>query len=348
VSDFYRIALDVMGGDYGPRITLSGAAMALNAMPELYLLLVGNQSEIESGLTANGIHGDLLSRIKIVNAASVVAMDEKATSILKEKKNSSVRIAAECVRKGEAQGMVSMGHTGAAMVASMKVIGKLPGVYRPCLATVLPNFKGTPTVLLDVGANIDCKSAHIAQFALMGAVYAEEVLGISEPRIGVLSVGEEDGKGSETTRHALDALRGLDINFGGNAEGRDIWNGNFNVVACDGFVGNVVLKSSEALAESVFKGLKDCLGSNFLSRMGGLLVRPSMRRFYKKLDYAEYGGAPLLGVRGISIIGHGRSNERAVYNAIRAAARGAKNNVNGQIQERMLHLLQTSQETETV
>jgi len=233
------------------------------------------------------------------------------------------------------------------MVASVKVIGKLHGVYRPCLATVLPNFKGTPTVLLDVGANIDCKSGHIAQFALMGAVYAEEVLGVLEPRIGVLSVGEEDGKGSETTRQALDALRVLDINFGGNAEGRDIWNGRFNVVACDGFVGNVVLKSSEALAESVFGGLKDTLKSSFLSRMGGLLVRPSIRRFYKKLDYAEYGGAPLLGVRGISIIGHGRSNERAVYSAIRAAVRGAKNNITGRIQERMLYLLQTSQETET-
>jgi len=347
VSGYYRIALDVMGGDYGSGITLSGAAMALKSMPELFLLLVGKQAEIESGLATNGIHGDLLNRIKIVNAASVVTMDEKATSILKEKKDSSIRIAAECVRKGDAHGMVSMGHTGAAMVASMKVIGKLSGVYRPCLATVLPNFKGTPTVLLDVGANIDCKSGHIAQFALMGAVYAEEVLGVPEPKIGVLSVGEEDGKGSDTTRQALDALRTLDINFVGNAEGRDIWNGNFNVVACDGFVGNVVLKSSEALAESVFGGLKVCLRSNLLSRMGALLVRPAMRKFYKKLDYAEYGGAPLLGVRGISIIGHGRSNERAVYSAIRAATRGAKNNINGRIQERLLHLLHTSKETET-
>jgi glycerol-3-phosphate acyltransferase PlsX len=336
-----------MGGDYGSRITLSGAAMALNAMPELYLFLVGDQAEIEQGLAARGIHGDLLSRAKIVHAPSVVTMDDKATSILKEKKDSSVRIAAECVRKDDAHGMVSMGHTGAAMVASMKVIGTLPGVYRPCLATVLPSFKGVPVVLLDVGANVDCKSEHIAQFALMGAVYAEEVLGVTEPKIGVLSVGEEDGKGSETTRHALDALRHLDVNFGGNAEGRDIWNGKFNVVACDGFVGNVVLKSSEALAEGVFGGLKNSLRSNLLSRLGGLLVRPSIRSFYKKLDYAEYGGAPLLGVRGISIIGHGRSNERAVYNAIRVAARGAKNNVSGRIQERMRHLLQMSQKSET-
>jgi glycerol-3-phosphate acyltransferase PlsX len=336
-----------MGGDYGSQVVLSGAALALRAMPELYLLLVGNQAEIEPALTGYGIHGDLLSRVKIVHADSVVTMGDKATSILKDKKTSSVRVAAECVRDGNAQGMVSMGHTGAAMVASMKVIGTLPGVYRPCLATVLPTFEGTPTVLLDVGANVDCKPEHLAQFALMGAVYAEKVLGIPEPRIGVLSVGEEDGKGSETTRHALDALRVLDINFGGNAEGRDIWNGKFNVVACDGFVGNVVLKSSEALAEGVFNGMKNTLRSNLLSRIGGLLVRPSMRSFYKKLDYAEYGGAPLLGIKGISIIGHGRSNARAVYSAVRAAARGAKNNINDRIQERMLHLLQTSQETET-
>jgi glycerol-3-phosphate acyltransferase PlsX len=336
-----------MGGDHGSQVILSGAAMALKAMPELCLLLVGNQAEIESSLFSHGIQGELLSRAKIVHADSVVTMDDKATSILKEKKNSSVRVAAECVREGNAYGMVSMGHTGAAMVASMKVIGTLPGVYRPCLATILPTFGSNPIVLLDVGANVDCKSEHLAQFALMGAVYAEEVLGIPDPRIGVLSVGEEDGKGSETTRHALDALRHLDINFGGNAEGRDIWNGKFNVVACDGFVGNVVLKSSEALAEGVFDGLRGSLRKNLLSRIGGLLVRPSMRSFYKKLDYAEYGGAPLLGVKGISIIGHGRSNERAVYNAIRVAASGAKNKIPSRIQERMLHLLHPSHETET-
>ena len=341
---YYRIALDVMGGDHGPHVTLLGAAMALDAMPELYLLLVGNQAEIEPNLTRCGIQGELLGRTNIVHADSVVTMDDKATSIIKEKRNSSIRLAAESVHKSDAHGMVSMGHTGAAMVASTMVIGKLSGVDRPCLATILPSFRGTPTVLLDVGANVNCKPEHIAQFALMGAVYAKDVLGVPEPKIGVLSVGEEDAKGSEVTRRASALLRAQDINFGGNAEGRDIWNSDFDVIACDGFVGNVVLKSSEALAENILLGIKDSLKNNLLGRFGGLLIRPSLRKFYKKLDYAEYGGAPLLGVKGISIIGHGRSSERAVSAAIRAAVRGAKNNINDRIQKYMQHLLHTTQE----
>jgi glycerol-3-phosphate acyltransferase PlsX len=201
-------------------------------------------------------------------------------------------------------------------------------------------------VLLDVGANVNCKPEHIAQFALMGAVYAEEVLGVPNPKIGVLSVGEEDGKGSTITRQASDVLRTQDINFGGNAEGRNIWDCDFDVIACDGFVGNVVLKSSEALAEGILHGIKASLKSSLQGRLGGLLIRPSMRKFYKKLDYAEYGGAPLLGVKGISIIGHGRSNGRAVSAAIRAAVRAAMNNVSGRIQERILRMLQAEQ-TET-
>jgi glycerol-3-phosphate acyltransferase PlsX len=345
---YYRIALDVMGGDHGPGATLDGAALALSAMPDLYLLLVGDRAKIEPRLARCGIQGELLARTKIVQAASVVTMDDKATAIIKEKRDSSIRVAAECVRGGDAHGMVSMGHTGAAMVASMKVIGTLPGVDRPCLAAIFPSLRGTPTVLLDVGANVNCKPEHIAQFALMGDVYAEEVLGVKNPKIGVLSVGEEDGKGSKITRQALDFLRNQDIHFGGNAEGRDLWDRDFDVIACDGFIGNVVLKSSEALAEGILHGLKDTLKSNFLGRLGGLLVRSTLRKFYKKLDYAEYGGAPLLGVKGISIIGHGRSTGRAVSAAIRAAVRGAKNNINGRIQERMLRLLQASREHEAV
>jgi glycerol-3-phosphate acyltransferase PlsX len=329
-----------MGGDHGPKVTISGAAMALKAIPDLFLILVGDEAQIEHHLATNSVRGELLGRLQIVHSDSVVNMHDKATSILKEKKDSSIRVAAECVRKGDAHGMVSMGHTGAAMVASMKVIGVLPGVDRPCLAAIFPSLKGTPTVLLDVGANVDCKPEHIAQFAVMGAVYAEEVLGVSKPKIGVRSVGEEDGKGSEITKQTSAFLREMNINFGGNAEGRDIWNGDFDVVACDGFIGNVVLKSSEALAEGIRYGLKESLECNLLGRLGGVLVRPSMRNFYKKLDYAEYGGAPLLGVKGISIIGHGRSHGKAVASAIRAAARGDKKHINNMIQERMRLLLE--------
>jgi len=335
---FFRIALDAMGGDHGPCVTLTGAAAALAAAEDLYLLLVGRRGELEPRLADCGIRGELVGRTKVVDAGSIVSMDDRATCILKEKRDSSIRVAAECVAAGEAHGMVSMGHTGAAMVASMKVMGTLPGVDRPCLATVLPSLVETPTVLLDVGANIDCKAEQIAQFALMGAVYAREVLGVREPKIGILSVGEEDGKGPEVTRQASALLRAHDVNFVGNAEGRDIWKGDFDVIACDGFNGNVVLKTSEALAEGIIRGLKDSLASSLVSRIGGLLVRPAMRKFYRKLDYAEYGGAPLLGVRGISIIGHGRSDARAVSAAVRAAVLAAKNNINAQIQEHMLRM----------
>jgi glycerol-3-phosphate acyltransferase PlsX len=266
-------------------------------------------------------------------------MADKATCILKEKKDSSIRVAAQLVRDGRAQGVVSMGHTGAAMVASSLVIGKLDGVDRPALASVLPNMKGTPTVLLDVGANVGSRAEHIAQFAVMGSVYAEEVLGLESPRVGILSVGEEEGKGTDVTKEAAAMLRQIEIRFEGNAEGRDIWNGNFDVIACDGFVGNAVLKSSEALAEGIFRGLRDSFMENAVTKFAGFLAKPAMKRFKQKLDYTEYGGAPLLGVKGVSVIGHGRSDAKAVRNAIRAALRAAEHRLHERIQERVALLL---------
>jgi len=269
-------------------------------------------------------------------------MADKATCILKDKKDSSIRVAAQLVREGLADGVVSVGHTGAAMVASMKVLGTQAGVDRPCLASVLPTMSGRPTVLLDVGANVGCKPENLAQFALMGAVYAEEVLGVERPRVGVLSVGEEDGKGTGLTKEASLLLRDLDLNFGGNAEGRDIWSGQFDVIACDGFVGNAILKSSEALAEGIIQGIKSSLMETWITRFAGLLARPALRRFKGKLDYTEYGGAPLLGVKGVSIIGHGRSNARAVRSAIRAALLGCEHHVPERIQESLARLLSQS------
>ncbi len=335
----YRIALDMMGGDLAPQATLEGAYAALNRHPDLRLLLVGDEAIIRPMLASYGIKGALADRCELVHAPDVVTMADKATSILKEKKGSSIRIAAQLVREGRADGVVSMGHTGAAMVASKMVVGTLPGVDRPCLATVLPNTKGLPTVLLDVGANVDSKAEHIAQFALMGAVYAEEVLGIKSPRVGLLSVGEEDGKGTEVTRGASSLLKELDLNFLGNAEGRDIWNGKFDVIACDGFVGNSILKSSEALAEGIVQGIKESIMEGLLTQVGGALIKPAMKRFMKKLDYAEYGGAPLLGVKGVSIIGHGRSDGRTVGNAIRAALVACEHRINDRIHDSLERLL---------
>lgn len=342
----YRIALDVMGGDHAPLAILEGAREALAAHAELQLLLVGDEARMLPILKQMGLAKALTERIRIVHAPDVVTMEDKATSILKEKKNASIRVAAKMVRQGEADGLVSMGHTGAAMVAAMKEMGTLPGVDRPCLASVMPNMTGRPTVLLDVGANVGCKPEHIAQFAVMGAVYAEEVLGLALPRVGVLSVGEEDGKGSATTKEAAQALRDMDLNFLGNAEGRDIWNGKFDVIACDGFVGNAVLKSSEALAEGLINGLTASFMETWYTKLGGMLALPALKRFKKKLDYAEYGGAPLLGVGGIVIIGHGRSNAHAVRSAIRAAFTASEHGINVHIQKSLARLLsQAASET---
>lgn len=342
----YRIALDVMGGDHAPLAILEGAREALATHAELQLLLVGDEARMLPILKQMGLAKALTERIRIVHAPDVVTMEDKATSILKEKKNASIRVAAKMVRQGEADGLVSMGHTGAAMVAAMKEMGTLPGVDRPCLASVMPNMTGRPTVLLDVGANVGCKPEHIAQFAVMGAVYAEEVLGLALPRVGVLSVGEEDGKGSATTKEAAQALRDMDLNFLGNAEGRDIWNGKFDVIACDGFVGNAVLKSSEALAEGLINGLTASFMETWYTKLGGMLALPALKRFKKKLDYAEYGGAPLLGVGGIVIIGHGRSNAHAVRSAIRAAFTASEHGINVHIQKSLARLLsQAASET---
>jgi glycerol-3-phosphate acyltransferase PlsX len=331
-----------MGGDHAPVAILEGARDALAAHPDLYLLLVGDEGRMAPILKQMNLGSGLLERTRMVHSASVVTMEDKATALLKDKKDASIRIAAQLVRDGEADGLVSMGHTGAAMVASMKEMGTLPGVDRPCLASCMPNMTGRPTVLLDVGANVGCKPEQIAQFAVMGAVYSEEVLGIPNPRVGVLSVGEEEGKGSATTKEAAQALRDLDLNFQGNAEGRDIWNGRFDVIACDGFVGNAILKSSEALAEGLLGGLTAAFTENWTTKLGGLLAMPALRRFKKKLDYAEYGGAPLLGVKGITIIGHGRSNHRAVHSAIRAAFTASQHRINERILESIARLLPES------
>ncbi|HTL97888.1 MAG TPA: phosphate acyltransferase PlsX [Holophagaceae bacterium] len=333
-----RIALDAMGGDHAPQATLDGARQALESWPDLELLLVGDEARLRGALSAQGLAGDLSRRFEVVHAASVVDFHDEPMSILKEKKDSSIRLAAQAVREGKADGMVSMGHTGAAMIASTLVIGKLPGVERPGLASLMPNLTGKPTVFIEVGANIDSRPEHIACFGLMGAVFAEQVLGLASPKVGVLSVGEEDSKGTSVTLEAAELLRAMDLNFAGNAEGRDIWNGKFDVIACDGFVGNVVLKSAEGMAKMVSTGLKDALMSNLRAKLGGWLVKPALQDFFKQLDYREYGGLPLLGIKGVSVIGHGSSNGRAVRNGIGAAIRAVEGRLHERIQARLAQL----------
>jgi len=270
--------------------------------------------------------------IFIVPASEWITMDDKAAQAVRSKRDSTMRVGLKMVREGRASGFVTAGNTGAAMATAKMVLGSLAGVDRPALATVLPTTTGNPCVLLDVGANVDCDPENLVQFAVMGHMYAKNVLRVPNPRVGLLSIGEEDSKGNALTRETLALLRALPIHFLGNVEGRDLYNGLADVIVCDGFVGNVALKTSEGLAKLVRVTLRESLKSTVTSQVGALLSQKAFAAFKKRLDYSEYGGAPLLGVRGVCIVGHGSSNERAVMNGIRVAAEFAAAEVNSGIE----------------
>ena len=264
-------------------------------------------------------------------------MDDPATAPIRKKRNSSIRIAANCVRDGRAEGVVSAGHTGAAMVAAKMVIGTIEGVDRPALATVLPNLTGH-CLLLDVGANPDIKTPHFKEFAVMGSIYAELAFGKKKPSIGLMSIGEEDSKGTEQTKEVFKTLKDTGLNFMGNVEGRDVFNGTVDVIVTDGFTGNVILKVSESLSEMVEKLLREEIKRTLQASVGFLLSRSAFRRFKQRLDYSEYGGAPLLGVKGCVIICHGRSSAKAVKNAIRFAAEFSRRKLAEKIQAQIAEL----------
>ncbi|MCC6130239.1 MAG: phosphate acyltransferase PlsX [Acidobacteria bacterium] len=325
------IAVDAMGGDFGPATNVEGAVSAATELG-FDSLLVGRRSELEAELRKLGYRGD---RIRIVDADEVVKFDEPSITPLRKKVRSSIRIAAEMVREGRAEGMFTAGHTGAAMVVGKMIIGVLEGIDRPALAAVLPGLNRR-RLLLDVGANVACRPEHYREFAWMGHFYAQEVMGIAKPRIGLLSVGEEEGKGTETTREVFTLLRQSGLNFAGNCEGRDLYEGDFDVIVTDGFTGNVVLKASESLAHLVEEALKQEVTRSLQASMGFLLSKDAFRAFRKRLDYSEYGGAPLLGVKGALLIGHGRSSAKAVRNAIRAASDFARRDIPEKIRRKAL------------
>ncbi len=309
-----RIAIDAMGGDYAPRAVVEGAVRAVEAGAS-GLILVGDQERLRRELSRLGKVG---GTIEVVHAEEVIGMDEPAITPIRRKRRSSIRLAAELVREGRAQAMVSAGNTGAVMIAAKMVIGTLPGVDRPALAVVLPNRRGS-TVVLDVGANVDSKLAHLRQFAVMGHCYAQEVIGTPSPRIGLLSIGEEASKGTEFTRQVFGVLEDTGLNFVGNVEGRDLFDGTVDVVVCDGFVGNVVLKASEALASFLVSLAREELNKNLRTLLAAYLAKPALERLRRRVDYREYGAAPLLGIDGGCFIAHGRSNARAIASAIRRA-----------------------------
>jgi len=324
-----RIALDAMGGDRGPAANIEGAVMAARDLG-LPVILVGVEEELRRHLRAHDTGG---LPISIRHAPEVVEMGESPSLALRRKKHSSIRIGVEMVKHGEAEAFVSAGNTGAVMATALVVLGTLAGVERPAIAVVVPTLKGR-ALLLDVGANAECKPRHLVEFAIMGNVYARDVMGLARPRVGLLSIGEEESKGNELTREAFKDLEGeASIDFIGNVEGRDIFNGNADVIVCDGFTGNVALKMSESVAEFVFQLLRDEVGKGLSGMAGALLLRPAFRRFKRRVDPAETGGAPLLGVNGVCIISHGRSTGKAIRNAIRVAAECASNRVIADIRE---------------
>jgi len=318
-----------MGGDHAPHEIVKGALIAAREYPSVHIILVGREDAIRHHLGTAAP-----SNIEIVHAEEVVEMDDTALAPIRKKRNSSIRICANLVRDGHANAMVSAGHTGAAMTSAYMVLGTIEGVNRPALAAILPSTKGH-TVLLDVGANVDTKASHLREFAVMGHFYAQMIFGIEQPRVGLLSIGEEEGKGNELTKETFRVLKETGLNFMGNAEGRDIFNGNADVVVCDGFIGNVVLKASESLGEFVSKTLRAEVTRTTIRKIGALLTKRAFDDLKKRMDYSEYGGAPLLGVKGASIICHGRSNVNAIKNAIRVAAGLAKAGINEKIEEEL-------------
>ncbi|MCI0488755.1 MAG: phosphate acyltransferase PlsX [Blastocatellia bacterium] len=332
-----KIAVDAMGGDHAPANEVEGAIEAARDL-DVCVILVGRAEEIKAELDKHkrqlGMRGRHLfrnTRIEIVDAREVVTMDDPVATSVRRKRNSSIRVAANLVRDGEAQALVSAGNTGAVMMTAKLVIGALPKVDRPALAAVLPTITGRSTVLLDVGANADCKPSHLRDFAVMGSLYSSVVVGIKNPRVGLLSIGEEEIKGNDLTKEAFKLLKASSLNFIGNIEGRDMCTGQADVIVCDGFTGNVALKVSEGVFEFIMGLLKQELKASLQTKAGAVLTRPAFQRFKQRLDYAEFGGAPLLGIKGVTVICHGRSSPRAVRNAIGVARDYCLGDVNERI-----------------
>jgi len=316
-----------MGGDHAPAVVVEGALAAARHL-DVRVLLVGPESRVMSVLRL--LAGGHTGALEVIDAEETVSNDEPATVALRRRPRAAIRVAAELVANGHADALVSAGHTGATVVSARTAFGMIPGVDRPALAAVIPTEIGS-AVLIDAGASVECRPPHLVQFAVMGEAYARLVLGVERPRVGLLSIGEEPNKGNELTREAHRLLKAAPVGFIGNVEGREIYSGAADVVVCDGFTGNVVLKTSEGLVDAVERLLVDELRGTFTSQMESVLSRRAFRRFRRRVDYSEYGGAPLLGVAGTAIVAHGRSSAKAVRNAIAMAARLASSDVVSQV-----------------
>lgn len=327
-----KIALDAMGGDKGSIVNVQGAIEACKSNPELQVVLVGEEVELRRQLKSQ-IGAEKLP-ISIYHSSQIVGMHESPVEACRSKPDSSIMVCAKLVSDGIVEGLVSAGNSGATMTASLFHLKRLDGISRPAIATILPTIDGH-CVMLDMGANVDCKPKHLLQFAVMGSVYYHAIFRKDNARVGLLSIGEEEGKGNELTLETHVLLKNSGLNYIGNVEGRDIPFGKADVVVCDGFVGNVVLKFGEGLAESLIKLIKDEVKGHPLALLGGLLLKKGLSNIKTKVDPAEYGGAPLLGVNGISIVSHGGSNARAIKNALRVASELIKDNINEHISNQL-------------
>lgn len=324
-----RIAVDAMGGDYAPRVVIEGTIAAVKEYPGIEVILVGDETKVNSLLKTAGYNGD---KIIVHPASEVIQMCESAAVSVRRKRNSSIVLGINLVKEGQADAFFSAGNTGAVVCAATLGLGLLPGIERPGIALVTPTLKGI-SLIIDVGANIDPKPTQLLQYGIMADAYFRYILNRSHPKVGLLNIGEEEIKGTDFMRETHELLEKSNLNFIGNIEGKDLYSGKCDIIICDGFVGNIALKVTESVAETMQIFLKRHLLSSISGKIGVLFLKPSLKRFKKELDYAEYGGAPLLGVNGVVIIGHGRSNSRAIKNAIRVAKEEVERKFNEKILE---------------
>ena len=321
-----------MGGDHGPQELIAGAILAV-ARTDLTICLVGDEKVIKQHLDTSGAGRNELSRLRVVHASSVVGMDENPVDAIRRKKDSSIMVAFDQVKKGESAAAVSAGNSGATLAAGVRKLGRLKNVARPGLASIFPTLK-RPVVIMDVGANVECRPVHLYQFAVMASSFSR-LYDVKRPRVGLLTIGEESGKGNSLVKEAYALLQKSSLNFIGNVEGRDVFQGDVDVIVCDGFVGNICLKISEGLAEAAMKMLKDEIVKSNMAKLGYLLAKPAFQNFKKRVDYAEYGGAPLLGIKGTGIICHGKSNAHAIMNALLVASEMEKHSLNDVISKEL-------------
>ena len=323
-----HIALDAMGGDHGPEELIAGAVLAAK-QADIHVSLVGDETLLQSHLKAAALDSQLASRIHIVHSSQIIEMKDNPVDAIRKKKDSSIMVAFGLVAAGEADAVVSAGNSGATLAAAVRKLGRIKGVSRPGIASFFPTQK-QPVVIMDIGANVECRPQHLLQFGVMASAFSR-LYGIKSPRVGLLTIGEESGKGNSLVKETYELLDASALNFIGNVEGRDVYRGDVDVIICDGFVGNICLKISEGLVESAMCMLRDEIVKSWRAKIGYLLAKPAFRAFKRRVDYSEYGGAPLLGVDGTGIVCHGKSNSVTIKNAILAAAQMVKKNVNQEI-----------------